>query len=225
MARGAVLEGPLLPRHFIASEPHTPPHHHQDSRHLLVMPGQAWPMQQGWGCHRNLVTPLSRLHCLHRMLAHVSPRLACEVSTVMPLLQMRKLRFRAGTDWSRVPQLERGGARAHIDHTDPPPVHASSLQSLEKDGGMLANSRYQLTQPHSTLGNTRATCPSEPRLVEETGLSQNHMDCPNHTEAATAQTVIKSGAWGANGSATAPCAHRVPTLKRDLPIIILINDY
>lgn len=59
------------------------------------------------------------------MLVHVSPIMACEVSTVMPILQMRKLRnrFRAGGDWSRVPQLERGGARAHIDHTDPQFMH------------------------------------------------------------------------------------------------------
>lgn len=86
------------PRHFIASEPHTPWHHHQDDMHLLDIPGQAWPIQQGWGCHRNLVTHLYQLHCLHHMLAHVSPILACEVSTVMPILQVRKLRFRAGSD-------------------------------------------------------------------------------------------------------------------------------
>lgn len=133
------------PRYFIASEPHTPRHHHQDAMHLsfLGRPGQC---NRAGVCHRNVVTPLYRLHCLHHMTAHVSPILACEVSTVMLILQMRKLRFRAGSDWSRVPQLERGAARAHIDHPDPL-VHESSWQSLEKDGGVLANSHPATLYP------------------------------------------------------------------------------
>lgn len=74
--------------------------------HLLVIPWAGLANATGLGLQQKPVTPLYRLHCLHHMLVHVSPIMACEFSTVMPILRMRKLRFRAGGDWSRVPQLE-----------------------------------------------------------------------------------------------------------------------
>ena len=48
--------------------------------------------------------------------AHLIPVSVRGVSTMILILQTRKLKFRAGSDWPRVPQLERRGARDHTDH-------------------------------------------------------------------------------------------------------------
>lgn len=100
-------------------------------------------------------------------------------------------------------------------YTASPIVHASSLQGLEKDCGILANSRHQPIYPQSTFGHTGATYPSEPHLLEEVDLSQSHRDCASHPEAATAQPVMRSRG-GVDGSAVVPHAHWVPTFKREV---------
>lgn len=183
----------------------------QNSIHSLVI---SWASSASARrlCHSRNSPSVKVVQHVPHVLAHLIPIGACEVSAIMPILQMQKLRFRAGSDWPRVPQLGKGRARGHAKHIDIP-FHMSSLQGLEEGGGMLASSGYQLTY-HSrlTLGNTGAT--------------QNHMTCPNHPRPATAWPGIECRG-GAGGSAMAPFAHSQerPSYYNSHLFIILVNDY
>lgn len=123
----------------LGSGPRTEQHFHKDQCRLIRGSLGLWPQYQKLWLHSCL-----GVQCAPPVPTLLISTTACEGSLVMSTLQIRNLRFRAGSDLPRVSQLERRGVRPrHRTH--------NFLHSPCKAGGMP-----------TTPENTEVTCALEP---------------------------------------------------------------